>query len=236
MKVLKKVANFFGYTLTRKHKTESLIDLIKLRLIINPCDYLIDVGANMGDFSYNYRQMFNNLICFEPNHNLISILNQKFKNNNNIKIFNLGVGDRKESRNFYITNDKGKTLSSIKKQNNIIHKLLKNTRIVDQYNINVITLHDFIIENNLQEKSIFLKIDTQGNDLEVLHGLKKFIKNIKFIKIEMPVINIYDISYNFLQINEFMDQNNFIPLYIEHITRDKSGRLVEYDVVFERKI
>ena len=236
MKVLKKVANFFGYSLTRKHKTESLIDLIKLRLIMNPCDYLIDVGANVGDFSFNFRQIFNNLICFEPNRNLISILNQKFKNNNNVKILNLGVGDKKESRNFYITNDKGKTLSSIKKQNNIIHKILKDTRIVDQYNINIITLHDFIIENNLQEKSLFLKIDTQGNDLEVLYGLKKFIKNVKFIKIEMPVINIYDINYNFSKINEFMDQNNFIPLYTEHITRDKSGRLVEYDVVFERKM
>ena len=44
MNVLKKIANSFGYSLTRKHKTDSLKELLSLRLKYNPCDYLIDVN------------------------------------------------------------------------------------------------------------------------------------------------------------------------------------------------
>ena len=171
MKLLKKIANFFDYSLTRKHKTESLYDLIKLRLINNPCDHLIDVGANMGDFTYNFSPLFKSSSCFEPNKELISKLNNRFQKDKNIKIFSYGVGDKIEEKNFFITNDNGKTLSSIKKQSKIIHSLLKNTKIVEHYNIKIITLNDFIIKNNLHEKSLFLKIYTQGNDLEVLFGL-----------------------------------------------------------------
>ncbi len=236
MKVLKKIADFFGYSLSRKHKTENLYDLIKLRLEENPCDHLLDVGANMGDFTFNLSPLFERSFCFEPNKELIIKLNDRFKKNNSIEIIPNGVGDKIEEKNFFITNDKGKTLSSIKRQNEIIRKLLKNTKIHNEYNINIITLENFIIKNNLNNKNFFLKIDTQGNDLEVLHGLKNYTENIKYIKIEMPVINIYDIGYNFNEINYFMKKNNFSPLYFEHITRDKSGCLVEYDVVFEKKI
>ena len=69
-----------------------------------------------------------------------------------------------------------------------------------------------------------------------ISNLKKFISNVKFIKIEMPVINIYDIDYKYHEINEFMKKNNFVPLHFQHLTRNKNGKLVEYDVIFERSI
>ena len=50
----------------------------------------------------------------------------------------------------------------------------------------------------------------------------------------MPVINIYDIDYKFIEINDFMKVNNFNPLYFQHLSRSNNGELVEYDVVFER--
>ena len=39
----------------------------------------------------------------------------------------------------------------------------------------------------------------------------------------------FDESYD-----EFMKSNNFIPLYFQHLSRNKRGELVEYDVVFEK--
>ena len=140
-----------------------------------------------------------------------------------------------KNAHLYITNDKGNTLSSIKRQNNIIHEILRNTNIVDKKKIELTSLSDFIVRENLENKTFFLKTDTQGNDLEVLRGLKNFIKNIKYIKIEMPVVNIYDINYRYNEINKFMELHNFEPLYFQHITRSKKGKLIEYDAVFEKK-
>ncbi len=235
MKVLKKIASLFGYSITRKHKTEDLNQLIELRLKNNPCDCLLDVGANIGNFLDEYSSLFENSYAFEPNKDLIIKLNERFSKNKNIKIYEFGVGNVNGTNNFFVTGDKGKTLSSIKKQSQIISQILKNTQIIDEYNIKIIKLSDFIDKNNLSNKSFFLKTDTQGNDLEVLLGIESFIKNVKYIKIEMPVINIYEISYNFEKINKFMKSHNFHPLYIEHISRNKFGELVEYDAVFEKK-
>ena len=234
MKILKKIFNYYGYSITRKHKTESLEHLIQLRLKNNPCEYLIDVGCNVGDFLYDYNTLFSKSYAFEPNNELIPFLKKRFLNNRNIEFYDLGVGEKSENSNLYVTNDKGKTLSSIKKQKKIIKEILRNTDIVKKNKIEIINLHDFILRKKINNKTIFLKTDTQGNDLEVILGLKKFIKNVKFIKIEMPVINIYDINYNFKEINEFMKINNFNPLYFQHLSRKNTGELIEYDVVFEK--
>ena len=67
MKVLKKIASLFGYSITRKHKTEDLNQLIELRLKDNPCDCLLDVGANIGNFLDEYSSLFKNSYAFEPN-------------------------------------------------------------------------------------------------------------------------------------------------------------------------
>ena len=113
-------------------------------------------------------------------------------------------------------------------------KLLRNTEVVDNYEIEIVKLYDYIIKEKLINNTFFLKTDTQGNDIEVLYGLKEFIKKVKFIKIEMPVINIYEINYKFEQINDFMKKNLYKPLYIQHLTRSKKGELIEYDAVFEK--
>ena len=234
MKILKKIFNSFGYTIARKHKTEDLNALIELRLSVNPCDCLIDVGSNVGDFIYDYKAFFSKIFSFEPNKELIPGLRKRFVNNKNIFIYQLGVGVNNENLDLYVTNDKGKTLSSIKKQSKVINKILRNTEIVRKDKIKIINLNNFIINEKLENKTFFLKTDTQGNDLEVLMGIEKFIKNVKYIKIEMPVINIYEIDYKFDEINEFMKKNNFVPLYFQHLTRDRDGNLIEYDVVFQR--
>ena len=234
MKILKKLFNYFGYSITRKHKSESLENLLKLRLEKNPCDCLIDVGSNVGDFLHEYCSFFTKSYAFEPNYELIPELKKRFISNHNIEIFNEGVGLINENTYLNLTNDKGKTLSSIKKQNKIINEILRNTKVIDTKMIKIINLHNFIKNKKIQDKSFFLKTDTQGNDLEVLLGLKEFIKKIKFIKIEMPIINIYEIDYNYNQINKFMEDNKFVPLYFQHLSRGKSGKLIEYDVVFEK--
>tara|TARA_B100001248_G_scaffold187622_1_gene143283 strand:- start:326 stop:1036 length:711 start_codon:yes stop_codon:yes gene_type:complete len=234
MKIFKNIFNYFGYSITRKHKTENIEKLIQLRLNANPCDCLLDIGSNVGDFIKDYNAFFSKTYSFEPNPELIPELKKRFVNNKQISIFELGVGKNCENLDLYVTNDKGKTLSSIKKQNKVIHEILRNTKVIQKKKIKVISLSDFILNNKLEDKTFFLKTDTQGNDLEVLIGLKKFISNVKFIKIEMPVINIYNINYKYHEIDDFMKKNNFVPLHFQHLTRNKYGELVEYDVIFER--
>ena len=60
-----------------------------------------------------------------------------------------------------------------------------------------------------KEKIDLLKIDTQGNELNVLKGSKKLLKNIKFIRLELMFYDYYEKSYVFSDIELFLKKFNF---------------------------
>ena len=230
--MLKKIFKHFGYSLSKIKKSQNLDEIIKFRLQNNPCDLLIDVGANQGDFSKNYLDNFNKLFLFEPNKNLMDSLNLRFKSEKKVKIFNIGIDKFKSSKKFYITNDTGQTLSSMRTQTELMGQTLKNSKITKDVNVNFDRL-DNIIPSKVE--NIFLKTDTQGNELNVLESLGNFIDKTIFIKCEMPVLNLYNIDYSYWDILDFFKKNDFIPVFFDNGIRSEKGELIEFDVIFEKK-
>jgi FkbM family methyltransferase len=233
--MLKKIFNYYGYTFSKIKKSNLISDIIKLRLRDNNCDVLIDVGANKGDFSYDFLKNFKKIFLIEPNPNLKDQLEDRFKNNTNIKIFNFGINNKNSIKKLYISDDTGSTLSSIKKQNKILQKNLKKTNIVSVENINFYRLDKLLKKNIALNETIFLKTDTQGNDLEVLKSLGIYLKKVKYIKSEMSIIPLYRSQDSHWKIVEFMKKNNFEPIFFENGLRDNIGKMIEYDIFFERK-
>ena len=231
--MLKKIFNLFGYTFTRSKKSTSLDEIIKLRLKFFPTDILLDIGANKGDFTEYFKDKFKKYYLFEPNPKLVKELKNKFVEDK-FEILDFGLGEINEKVKLNITNDTASTLSSIKKQTKELKENFRNTNEVDKIEVEIKRLDEYLNTLNLENLKIFLKIDTQGNDLETLIGLGKYISNIKFIKIEMPCINLYQSDYNHWDVLYYLKQNNFKPVFFEHISRKKDGQLIEYDCFFER--
>ncbi len=96
--------------------------------------------------------------------------------------------------------------------------------IIDQY-----------IDKN--ETSILLKIDTQGFEKEVLEGAEETLKRIKAIKIEIPLISIYDeTQFTFYETIDFLKKNDFLPysFNIEGVNL-KTGRVHTIDGLFVKE-
>ncbi len=231
--MLRKLFSLFGYTLSRPHKSVSIDEIIKLRLKYLPTDILLDVGANKGAFSEYFKNEFKEFFLFEPNPNLVKYLKNQFKKNN-YKILDFGTGKVNEKVFLNITNDSGSSLSSIKEQTVELKKNFRNTNIINKVEIKIKRLDYYLNNMEIKNKKIFLKIDTQGNDLETLIGLGNYIENVRFIKIEMPCINLYNSSYDHWDILDYLKKNNFRPVYFENISRTKKGHLIEYDCFFEK--
>ena len=83
-------------------------------------------------------------------------------------------------------------------------EILKN--INHSFLVDCIRLDDFFKKN---EKVDLLKIDTQGNELNVLKGSRKLLKNVKFIKLELMLYDYYEKSYSFSDIEIFLKKFNF---------------------------
>lgn len=198
-----KIINIFDWY----HQKRIINYLKKLNL-----KYFIDVGAHKGEFlnyllSINYKKIY----CFEPQKKIFKILYKNFKNKKNIQFFNLGLAHKNSKIIFY--ENKLSSTSSFSVGKNTPFSKIKNLIInsknfyVDKYPINVKTLDEIFINKKIF--NIFLKIDVEGFELNVLKGAKKTIsKKVKFILIERHFFQLYkDNSPE--KVHLFLKKNNF---------------------------
>ena len=54
-----------------------------------------------------------------------------------------------------------------------------------------------------------LKIDTQGNELDILKGAKKILNKVKFIKLELMLYDYYEKSFSVSDFEMFLKKFNF---------------------------
>jgi FkbM family methyltransferase len=92
------------------------------------------------------------------------------------------------------------------------------------------TLDNLVTLNNLPNPD-FIKIDTQGSELDILSGASTIIENAKLIYCECPIIQYNLGSPNIQEYLNFFKKINFIPVavlehhYLENI-------LVQIDIMF----
>ena len=175
-------------------------------------EYFIDVGAHKGEFlSYLLKLKYKKIYCFEAQKDIFKILNKKYKRNKKIKFFNIGLADKKSIMTFYI--NKITSSSTFSKSKNTLFsrfkKIVLNTSnfYEKKYSIKTKKLDEFF--NNKKIDNIFLKIDVEGFELNVLKGAKKLIsKKVKFILVEKHFFQLYK-NYTPDKIKKFLKKNNF---------------------------
>ena len=150
---------------------------------------IFDVGANIGNYSkYIFKANSRATVyAFEPHPNTYKKLINKVKNQNFYPI-NSGVGsENKKLELFDYEDNDGSEHASLYK--NVISDLHKGTPV--SHIVDILTVDDFITKNNISKIDL-LKIDTEGNEFNVLKGAEKALqeKKIKALHIEFNEMNI----------------------------------------------
>jgi len=147
------------------------------------CEVIIDVGANVGAWTIVAQRELPNarFFCFEPVSETYSIL--KKIETSSICTYNLALGPRCEKTrlNYY---PKGHALSSI-------YRFELHSEEPQEAAVEMITGDEFMRKNGI-EAIDFLKIDTEGFDLQVLKGFENHLRtgSVKVIQFEYGLINI----------------------------------------------
>ncbi len=190
-------------------------------------DYLkvIDIGAHKGEtinFFLNNFQI-DEIYAFEPNLDLYNQLKKSNKfNSKKIKIFNLGVGIKDETKTLNIMTDtSSSTINSIdqeseyfKRKKRILSLFSPSKNFIKkQQEIKIINLSKIISQNNIDHIDI-LKIDTEGYEYNVIRGLELIdFKKIKYIYLEHHYDLMIKKEYKFSDINFLLNKNNFFKKY-----------------------
>ena len=195
---------------------------------------MIDIGSNKGQFTL----LVNNLlpkvpiIAFEPQRSESRIFKKIFKKNNTIilKEFALGSSNKKMKMNLASSRDS----SSLLKMNLIQKDLwgIFNTDKVEE--IQLKRMDDFLGLIS-QYKNIFLKIDVQGYELEVLRGSSETLNYIKYIYLEASNLELYKDQALFKDIKEFLNLKNFELLKTSNKDWKNNNEWIQADFLFINK-
>ena len=189
------------------------------RKLLSKNPTIIDVGANKGQTINYFKKIFPRLkiFAFEPSETY-KFLEKKYQNDKNIKLSNVAIDKKKGKKKFYYHKFKSYNTSRlsgfykinkdskdhIRLRSSERNKILKEINF--SYSVNCMSLDDIFKKKiNID----LLKIDTQGNELNVLKGSKKLLKNIKFIKLELMLYDYYEKSYSISDIDLFLKKYNF---------------------------
>lgn len=178
-------------------------------------NYVIDIGSNVGDITRELIQDKNNfVISVEPIPSLANNLKNLESNHSNLKVINCAISDEDGEQTFYI--NEPHCTSSLKKFNDEVkNKWPNRLDYKEKIIVKTIKLSTLIEELLLQNEIIsFLKIDTQGSDLDVIKSSEKYLSNIKEIKCETFITDknndLYIDESKSDEVIEFMNQNDFI--------------------------
>lgn len=144
-------------------------------------DVVFDVGANVGDLASAYVIQFPHahIFCFEPASHTYGILERKFKGNDRVSCFRkaLGASESKATLILEGSSDMFYISDSLKE--------IKIGEKKDAESVVVTTLDSFCNANNIHYIN-YVKIDTEGYELEVLKGASGMLAahSIDFIEVE----------------------------------------------------
>lgn len=196
-------------------------------------DYLIDIGANRGNFTDHFFRSTksNRALLVEPIPNLANSLRTKYSNNKEVIIIEKALSDEKRKSNFYVANNDGQSssLSDIGERHLMASP---DTTIVNSFELESQTLDNITLNNDY--KKIFLKIDVQGHELAVLKGATETLNKVIAIHIEVSNQHLYSNDTLGFQVWSFLNDHGFTLYGIDPWFRDAkhNGELIQADFFF----
>ena len=115
-------------------------------------------------------------------------------------------------------------------------KLTTKAHRIEKRMIEMTTLDDLLSPPGNLERPLILKIDTEGNELNVLKGASLLLESTDFVIAEASIAKRFESSYKFDELITFMAEKGFklfSVLFIRHSQR-KEIRPRYADVVFAR--
>tara|TARA_A100001035_G_C27708702_1_gene466105 strand:+ start:305 stop:982 length:678 start_codon:yes stop_codon:yes gene_type:complete len=180
---------------------------------------IYDIGAHRGAWTKEIRNVFKKgkFYLFEANP-----CNNKYLELESKDFFNVLLSRKIENKFFYTLNATG---DSYLKQN-IGYDKAKKIKIKSN------TLDNFSNINKLPKPN-FIKIDTQGSEIDILKSAKNTLKNCKFILLECPLVEYNKNAPNISEYLSFMKSIKYLP--VELIQKQIHKKLlVQIDILFKK--
>lgn len=232
----KNIFQKFGI-LIRKYNPATSEELRRIRLFEHyNIDLVFDIGANKGQYATGIMDAGykNRIVSFEPLTSAYSVIDPLSKKYGQWTVApRCAIGSKKEEIEINISaNSVSSTLL------NMLDTHIEGapeSRIVGKEKVQVYPL-DEIGQHYTGGNHIFLKIDVQGFEQEVLKGAQEMLKKAKGVEMEISLVPLYEGQGWLLpEILKYMSDHGFtltsiVPAFTDH----KSGKVLQCNGIFFR--
>jgi len=173
---------------------------------------IFDVGCRYDSEYINFN---GDVHYFDPVNEFIE--NLKNQNNLNINSYfnNFGLGDDNRELYYFPTYQS-------------FHDRINSCRVTDDPNkilLHIKKGYDYVINNNIKYID-FLKIDTEGYELNVLKGFEDFLENVKIIQFEYGG-TFLDNDKKLIDVINYLEQKGFYKF--SYLTENGTEIITDYD-------
>lgn len=206
---LKRLVKRLGFEVTRyQPRSNTLAKKFDLMHRLG-VDLVLDVGANVGQFTRELRGggYRGRVISFEPLSEAFATLNRNAGGDPSweSKNFAIGSDDRQQQINISARDSS----SSLMEVTSISVDAHPESRSIASETIEVRRLDSVFDDLNASRSNIFLKVDTQGYELEVLKGAERSLERVVMLQLEMSFVPLYKGQPLFQELHHWVEERGF---------------------------
>jgi FkbM family methyltransferase len=187
---------------------------------------MLDVGAHFGGSLGIFLSDDWNIYAFEPDSSNRKKLEDKYGNNTNLEIFPYACSDENQENVPFFKSEVSTGISSL---------LRFHSGHSEAEHVKVIRLADFLRERNINDVA-YLKIDTEGYDLNVLKGLDWNFTKPLVILAEFEDAKTKHLGYSYKDLGDFLVDKGYqvflsewYPI-VQYGTQHSWNRIIKYPV------
>jgi FkbM family methyltransferase len=232
-----KVSRAFGYDIVPLREMKERDFALHLGELLNhlEIDCVLDVGANVGqyhDFLRNKVLFEGPIVSFEPVSRHVALMKQRAHEDPHwdIEPYALGAKEGSLDINVMVSDQFS---SFLEPDNSRIHEF-EGLNVPSRTETVAVKTVDAMLPELRQRlgfKRPYLKLDTQGFDIEVLEGARQSLPGIPALQSEASVIGIYKGMPGYVETIRYLGDKGFDITGLYPVSRDRSMRLIEFDCV-----
>lgn len=195
---------------------------------------VVDVGANTGQFSSAIGALLPNarIYAFEPLPDCFVQLSRRLRRRANSRVFMVALGER--AGESVLWRSSFSESSSLLKMTELHKETFPWSAGHTCQSVTVRRLDAFMPELELEPR-VFLKLDVQGFEGEVLRGAERMLQHIDYVLAEVSFYTLYEGQSTFEEIHDVLHAHGFeYKGNLDQLTSPLDGSILEADALFIR--
>lgn len=234
---IKRVLRRVGYDIVRlppvgtaEHHLQQLLERFNVNCVV-------DVGARIGDYGALCRRLGyeGRIVSVEPASANYRLLSERARRDDRWTVVQAALGSSDEQRTLNVAGFTA--LNSFLEPNEYCVSLWGDAgRVLEREVVDVQRLESLLpaYMADLPEPRLFLKIDTQGWDLEVVRGAERVLPQVLALQVELAVRPIYEGAVTYLDALDQLEATGFELSGLFPEVSEGGVRVVEFECFMTR--